>query len=85
MTKPNSRLLRFCTNTGFVGLVMLCASCGQVPGLDDPVDDTVEAGPYPDLLPYHQLPSAPQGRLTEESEADLEARAARLKRRANSL
>lgn len=60
-------------------------SCGTVPGLDTAVSKEVEAAPYIDLLPMHALPIAPQKRLTETSEAELEARGARLQRRARDL
>ncbi len=70
-------------------VVILCAAalsgCGDVPGLDAAVSDEVEAAPYPDLLPARDLPAAPAQRLTETSEEELDARRARLSRRARDL
>lgn len=67
-------------------MTLFCmAACGQVPGLDAVVDDAVEAAPYPDILPPEQLTQAPRTRLTEDSEAQLDARGARLARRADTL
>ncbi|MBO9475044.1 hypothetical protein J7413_15970 [Shimia sp. R10_1] len=70
-------------------LGILCATalagCGTVPGLDTAVSKEVEAAPYPDLLPMRDLPRAPQQRLTDTSEEEIEARGARLQRRARDL
>lgn len=70
-------------------LGMICAaalaSCGTVPGLETAVSEEVAAAPYPELLPIRDLPQAPEARLTDNSEADLDARSARLKRRASAL
>ncbi len=71
--------------TGFVILLLGLSACGQIPGLDAAVEDDIEAGPYPELLPQRSLPTAQQGRLTDTSEAEIEGRGARLQRRAGNL
>ncbi|WP_299428619.1 hypothetical protein [uncultured Shimia sp.] len=60
-------------------------ACGETPGMDATSDPALEAAPYPDILPQNALPKAPKGRLTENSEAELEARGARLQNRAKNL
>lgn len=88
--KPgNKRAIRVTRQTKASLLMILCtgvlASCGDVPGLDAAVSKEVEAAPYPELLPAHALPAAPEQRLTESSEEELAARGARLNRRAREL
>jgi len=65
-------------------LVMVTA-CGETPDMAATSDPALEAAPYPDILPQYALPKAPKGRLTENSEAELEARGARLQNRAKNL
>ncbi|WP_294229839.1 hypothetical protein [uncultured Shimia sp.] len=60
-------------------------ACGETPGMEATSDPALKAAPYPDILPQHALPKKHQTRLTENSEAKLEASGARLKNRANNL
>ncbi len=64
-----------------VGLVGLGA-CTQLPDFDPVVADSVENAPFPHILPASHLAAQPLGRLDETSEAQLQARADRLARRA---
>ncbi len=63
----------------------LLTACGEMPDMAATSDPALEAAPYPDILPQYALPKAPKGRLTENSEAELEARGARLQNRAKNL
>ena len=63
----------------------LLAGCGHVPGLETKISDEVKAAPYPSLLPARDLPVAPEQRLSDTSEAELDARGARLSQRARDL
>lgn len=70
----------------FVALPLLTlTACGEMPDMAATSDPALEAAPYPDILPQNALPKAPKGRLTENSEAELEARGARLQNRAKNL
>lgn len=60
-------------------------ACGETPDMAATSDPALEAAPYPDILPQYALPKAPKGRLTDTSEAELEARGARLQNRAKNL
>ncbi len=60
-------------------------ACGETPGMEATSDPALEAAPYPEILPQSALPKTPRSRLTENSEAELDARGARLKNRANNL
>jgi hypothetical protein len=60
-------------------------ACGETPGMEATRDPALEAAPLPDILPQHALPKKHPTRLTESSEAELEASGARLKNRANNL
>ncbi len=68
-------------------ILSLCtlSACGEVPGMEVSNDAALEAAPYPEILPQHALPQVPSGRLTETSEAELDARGARLQNRAKNL
>ncbi|MBO6898479.1 MAG: hypothetical protein JJ868_13995 [Shimia sp.] len=61
------------------------AACGDIPGQDITSDPALEAAPYPAILPQHALPEPQAGRLTDTSEDEIDARGARLKRRASTL
>ncbi|SMP35996.1 hypothetical protein [Shimia sagamensis] len=60
-------------------------ACGETPGMEATSDAALEAAPYPEILPQHALPKTSPARLTENSEAELEARGARLQNRASNL
>lgn len=64
-----------------IGLVGLGA-CTQLPDFDPVVADSVENAPFPTILPASALAARPVARLDETSEAQLQARADRLARRA---
>jgi hypothetical protein len=70
-----------------VAILPLCAlsACGETPELGATSDAALTATPYPGILPQHALPEVPRERLTENSEAELEARGARLQNRATNL
>jgi len=59
--------------------------CGDVPGLGVTNDAALDAAPYPDILPQNALPQPQAGRLTANSEDEIDARGARLKNRARAL
>ncbi len=61
------------------------AACGDIPGQDITSDPALEAAPYPAILPKRDLPEPQTGRLTDTSEEEIDARGARLKRRASAL
>lgn len=63
----------------------ILSACGETPGMEATSDPALEAAPYPEILPQYALPKAPKGRLTENSEAELNARGARLQNRAKNL
>ncbi|WP_121064041.1 hypothetical protein [Chachezhania antarctica] len=82
MARPGPRL------AGALLVAALCLSaCEKVPGLDDPLPPDLEKADYPALVP---LPpslfdvTSPDDDASEV-EADLSARASRLKSRANAL
>ena len=72
-------------NSSLLMLMLVLAACGQVPGLDADVGAVDDAAPYPDILPVGALPAPTATRLTEDSEAEIDARRARLNQRANTL
>ncbi len=64
----------------------ILAACSEFPSLDDKVSAAARAAPYPRLLPIQTLLARPAPpRLTETAVATLEARAARLRRKAAAL
>ena len=71
----------------FLGLLscLEVAACGDIPGQDITSDPALDAAPYPAILPQHALPEPQAGRLTDTSEEEIDARGARLKRRASAL
>ncbi|CUH52224.1 hypothetical protein [Shimia marina] len=77
------RLLK--CHSGLLAVLASLASCGQIPGLDAALEERNAGTEYPDILPASELPTPAPPRLTETTEAELEARRARLERRAAAL
>lgn len=66
-------------------LTWLCA-CETFPQLDAVITDEAKNADYPKLIPSGELrTSGDSGRLTEQNDDDLEARAQRLRERGDTL
>lgn len=66
-------------------LATLTTACAQFPELDDPTRSDLSTLPYPELRPIDSLLTEPAPRATPQSQAELDARAERLRRRAKGL
>ncbi|MGJ8602783.1 MAG: hypothetical protein ACSHXH_01565 [Marivita sp.] len=60
-------------------------ACTEFPEVDAALAQAGPVAEYPALVPFEQLISAPDPRLTEGDDAALRARAAGLRNRANGL
>lgn len=69
----------------FFFLATLATACAQFPELEDPSRSDHSGTPYPDLRPIDELLSAPDPVATPQSQAALDDRAERLRRRAQGL
>lgn len=68
----------------FLGMSTLTA-CDEFPDVVGAVDDEITDAPYPQILPNTEALVAETPRLHSGSDEALEARAARLRRRAQDL
>lgn len=72
-----------------IAISMICAAlaaCSTFPELDASVSDEVRDAPYPDLVPMASLEQrTTEGRITDATLPDVNARIARLKARAARL
>ncbi len=66
-------------------ILPLLTACVQFPDIDRAVPDEIETGPYPKIVPASQTPALTEPRLDAESDDALEARAQRLRNRAQAL
>ena len=65
---------------------LVLANCAQVPELDDHVTPAAKAAPYPALVPLDPLlNSTAETRITDQTDPQLQARAAALRARAQRM
>ena len=66
--------------------LLIAAGCAQVPELDDHVTPAAKAAPYPALVPLDPLlNSTAETRITDQTDPELQARAAALRARAQRM